>query len=196
MAQRFLLPCTQCDQKIAVETTQAGQTVRCSGCKTDVKVGTLRDIKALSSADPAGGSSEAGSRGRAVEKAKMSTGNRLLFVAGSLLLAIGLVWGVTSTINAMHLSGYKLAEPLSPQKEKQLVAYLKTVPPADLLKMWDKNVNEDDLAEWVEHPSLRAQRFARQKKVLSWVGFGVAGLGLIGIVASIMGGGGRNERPT
>ena len=47
MASKHVLNCPQCEQSIEIETTQAGQEIACSECKTAIMLGSLREIAAL-----------------------------------------------------------------------------------------------------------------------------------------------------
>ncbi len=178
MAQRYLLPCDNCDQKIAIVTTQAGQTVRCSGCKQQVKVGTLRDVKALASADLS-----QGERREKAPKKVMGVGARLVFVASALLLVSGAIWGVSSLIKAKELEtkNYKLG--LSDSEINNLRNSLKAAKPMDMMRTWLK-VDEESVAEWVEHPSIKNRKQTNERRLYSYIGFGIAGLGLLGIFGS------------
>lgn len=180
MARRFLLPCGNCDQKIVIETTQAGQMVRCSGCQNQIQVGTLRDIQALSSA-------EADSAGRTVEisSAKMSPVHRAMFVAGVVILAIGAFWGLRSMLRANELAAIPVESRLSEDKIKNLEAILAAEPPARMLDRWSE-VKEAQVAEWVEDPSLKQRRLARSYRLSSWIGFALASLGLGGVATSLL----------
>lgn len=180
MAQRYLLPCTNCDQKIAIETTQAGQLIHCSGCKTEIKIGTLREIRALSSADPDSGSQTVVDR-----TTKMSVTNRAIFVISAVMTVAGLIWGLMTMLEANRLDRVKIAEALSETRARNLRNSLKLATPSEMMKMWN-DVHEDAVAEWVEHPSLKVKRFAREKRLISWIGFGVAGVGILGGIGSVM----------
>jgi hypothetical protein len=180
MAQRYLLPCGHCSQKIPVETTQAGQTITCSGCQAEIKLGTLRDIRALAAEDA---SAETASRD--VRSSRMSLTRRALFVGGILLLVTGLLWGVRSASRAADQGSKQVPNTLSDEKVKTLEAVLRTESPSRMLDRWSE-VKEEAVAEWVEDPSIRARRMARTFRFYSWVGFGLAGLGLLGVVGTLV----------
>jgi hypothetical protein len=83
MKQAYLLPC-KCGQKVEVDTTQAGLTVKCT-CGSTLDVPTMRDIVRLECAGVAGSSG-----------AKRGTSNwgprQGYTLVGALIALIGLSW--------------------------------------------------------------------------------------------------------
>lgn len=62
----YLLPCSECDRDVEIETTDAGRTVNCE-CGAALQVGTMRDIRSLAQAtasadDDVGGTGQSNRR--------------------------------------------------------------------------------------------------------------------------------------
>jgi hypothetical protein len=87
MADRFRLPCPSCSALNDVDQRQAGQTIACVQCRTKIEVPTLRGLRQLQVAEPAG---EKKSQPPAGGQFVVS---RLTFAAGLLLLVAGLAAG-------------------------------------------------------------------------------------------------------
>ncbi len=188
MARRYLLPCGQCDQNIVVETTQAGQTVTCSGCKNSIRMGTLRDIKALSSLE-----SQSSSQSYERKSRPMAATNRLVFVISVIALAVGGYFGVSTTLTALDLQSKVVDKEISPEKIKNLKAVLDSEPASVTLSRWEK-VNPEMVATWVEDSSVRNRRMAASYRVYSMFAGGVALAGLLGIIGAFTIKGGRPRR--
>ncbi len=180
MARRYLLQCGNCDQKIPVQTTQAGQTIVCSGCKTEVKIGTLRDIQALAAAE-----TDSTSRTVVRKSTKMSGTSRVVFVGSFILVAIALVWGLMSMTKTSDLVKIPLEARLSEEKVKRLEAALESVSPLAMSKRWNE-VDDEAVAEWVEDPSLIIQRKIKKYRMFCWIAVGLVGAGVLGITASLL----------
>lgn len=184
MARQYLFPCTQCDQKILIETTQAGQLVTCSGCKNQNKVGTLRDIKALATLES---QSDANEYRR--KSTKMGAVNRLVFVIAVLLIVIGGYWGVSRFIRANELQTKvdalqsRLNENLAPEKVKNNKLLLNQESPKQMLERWAE-VDEDQVAEWKEHPIVANRRIAETNRLYAMIGAGLAITGLLGMLGA------------
>ena len=178
MAQKYFLPCIGCEQKILVETTQAGQDVRCNSCKTKQPVGTLREIKALDSADVRNESSNY-SR---TSTNKMSAANRAIFVIATLCLAIGGIFGAMQTIKSNALLADKPEVKMPEDVRKQYQA----MDARRLRVFWERDTHDNLLATWKEHPFLLTQKVAKRARSYSYVGFGIAALGILGIIAALV----------
>jgi hypothetical protein len=48
---KYLLPCPKCDAELPIDVGQAGQTILCRECQTDVEVPTMRGIRNLEKAE-------------------------------------------------------------------------------------------------------------------------------------------------
>ena len=188
MARRYLLPCSQCDQNIVVETTQAGQTVTCSGCKNSIKVGTLRDIKALASLES---QSSSGSYER--KSRPMAVTNRLVFVISVIALAVGGYFGVSSAIKAVGFDSTVVDKQISPEKIESLRAVLESEPATAMLSRWE-TVNPEMVATWVEDSSVRNRRLAATNRFYALLAGALALAGLLGIIGAFTIKGGRAPR--
>lgn len=51
MAKNFLLPCKNCDNKISITVSQAGEVVVCPSCQASTQVPTLREVNRLEVAE-------------------------------------------------------------------------------------------------------------------------------------------------
>ena len=178
MARRYLLPCGQCDQNIVVETTQAGQTVTCSGCEKLIKVGTLRDIKALSSLE-----SQSSSASYQRKSRPMDVTNRIVFVISVIALALGGYFGVSSTIKAVGFDSKVVDKELSPEKIENLRAVLESEPATVMLSRWEK-VNPEMVATWVEDSSVRNRRLAATNRFYALLAGAIALAGLLGVIGA------------
>ncbi len=81
----YLLPCP-CGQKLVVDRSQAGLSVRCDDCGADVAIPTLRGLDRLERAEP----------GETVVASEWGARQALLFlgslIAGAALVAAGILW--------------------------------------------------------------------------------------------------------
>ncbi len=117
MRTRYLLPCS-CGQEIPVESSQAGQEIRCA-CGALVEVPTLRDLSRLERTPPEPaavratsepGKAAAAKAGRAVRKptvarphAKWGPRQRRVFV-GAVITAVGLAVATFVYLRRAHLT--------------------------------------------------------------------------------------------
>lgn len=184
MARQYLLPCPECGQKILIETTQAGQLVNCSGCQNQIKVGTLRDIKALATLESQQDSNEY--RRKSV---KMGAANRSVFVVAVLLIVFGGYLGVSKFIKANELQGKvdalqsRLTDNLAPEKVKNYKLLLNEETPKQMLERW-ADVDEDKVAEWREHPIVANRRIAASDRLYAMIGAGLAITGLLAMLGA------------
>jgi len=184
MARQYLFPCTQCDQKILIETTHAGQLVTCSGCKTPNKVGTLREIKALATLEAQSDSSDY--RQKSV---KMGAANRLVFVIAVLLIVVGGYLGISRFIKANELQRKvdavqsRLNESIAPERIKNNKLLLNQESPKQMLERWEE-VDEETVSEWREHPVVANRRIAAADRLYAMIGAGLAITGLLGMLGA------------
>ena len=177
MAKRYLLPCKECEAKILIETTQAGQTIQCRSCKAPVTLGTLRDIQALQP-DVAASSSS----GHVRTGPKMSVGSRLMFVIGTLLLAAGSFWGGTSYME------YRDVLPNEPETAKTFDAINKVTNRISAKQLFDEWNKMDITAfdNWKESDYQNKLKLADAKMKYSFIGFGIAAAGLLAILGAFI----------
>ncbi len=177
MARRYILACHSCEHPVVVEITQAGQTIACPECQISITLGTLREIRAL----PEHEDSQAREKHSARSGKGMSATNRLVFVIGTIMLVLGLLWGGYTALKSSRLMLTKPPVQLSKATQQQI----NDLSPAKMLEAWE-NVSIDGADQWREHPFLKIQRIARENRVYSWIGFSIAGLGLLAIVAAFI----------
>ena len=115
----------------------------------------------------------------------MSMTNRAIFVSSLVLVLIGAIWGVGCLTEVNELSALPINVATSDEKMKRLESIIAATPPAEMLDRWNE-VKVEEVAEWVEDPSLKIKRDIQKYKVLTWSGFGVAGLGVVGIVLAFL----------
>ncbi|MGI9519697.1 MAG: hypothetical protein ACR2NP_21770 [Pirellulaceae bacterium] len=177
MARRYILGCHSCDHPIIVEITQAGQSINCPECQSSVTVGTLREIKAL----PEHEESTAESGKSASSSGGMSATNRLIFVIGTLMLVLGSIWGGYTMLKSSRLMQTKPPVEITERMKNQIDDWS----PSRILDAWE-NVSIDAADQWREHPFLRVQRIAHENRLYSWIGFSIAGVGLLTIVSAFV----------
>ncbi len=175
MAQRYIFKCKQCDVTILVESTQAGQSIKCTSCESTQKLGTLREIKALPP--------EAGQTVAAVRPATLwSPQRRGLFVFGGVALVLGALVGGYSTWKYSQFPTQAPNTQLSDVVRQQI----ENLSPAEMLSEWDRNAKPGAVDNWAEPEYLKTRKTAQRFKVYSTTGWVVAGIGLIMLLASLL----------
>ena len=175
MARRYQLPCEKCQTRILIETTQAGQSVSCPGCQEQIQIGTLREIRALEADSPTLAEQAVAAKSRS----KMSPGSRLMFVMGTLLFFVAGIWGLLAMLNANRLA----VEKPGTRIDERAIKAVNLAPPATMLELWEE-VTDDALAEWREHPYHVSNRLSQENRTYSYIGFGLAGIGLLAMVGA------------
>jgi hypothetical protein len=127
---RYLLPC-RCGRKITVETSQAGQQIRCQ-CGVNQEVPTLRKISALESVEPESDSSNATTWGT---KQKI-----VLLAAAVLVIALALM-------ALLVIERPTLPSPPDPQ----------TLRPLESLKLWEQLLAGPDISRLPPQLMYRAE---------------------------------------
>ena len=123
----------------------------------------------------------------------MSAASRAIFVIAVVVAVIGFIWGLMSVTKANDLSSLPLQTQLSEEKVRRLETILESVPPSEMLERWSE-VRVETVAEWVEDPSLKIKRDIKKYGLFAWIGFGLTGMGVLGIASSLLlPGSGREE---
>ncbi len=183
MTQRYILVCSSCENRIPVEISQAGRTINCVRCGRSIKLGTLRDIRALESASiPA---SEEIKR----PAVSWSPARRAAFAVGFVFLVICGIFGSYSLWKSAQI---KTDRPVTRAND----AFLQRVAafsPTTMLSNWEK-IDVSTVEVWVEHQYLRDRREAAILQIWGWVGMICAGLGAAAIALSFMTGNRRRTK--
>ena len=174
MSAQFLLPCPQCEHKIPVSAKHAGGQAVCSGCQTDVDIPKLRDLKLY--ADDAD-TSAASSRSTAIP-GEQSRAKGLLFALGVLIAIIGSAVGgyVLYSANQKFVR-VEFEESLSKVEEK-----IDSMSPAELYEEW--SARPTTLGNWQEFEFIKRNREATVLQTISFIVFGIAGVGLLMVLSS------------
>ena len=128
-----LLPCLHCDQKISVAISQAGSTVTCPGCKQELQIPKLGELRQLAAQaeSPDRSMSANPSRGAVSEP---NSGRRMMFAA---LLAI---MGTAAMAGLFCLVRYLVIEvSVTTQTHLEEIEHVyKQVPAAQLVREWQQ----------------------------------------------------------
>jgi hypothetical protein len=177
MAQRYILVCQHCKSRMVIEPAQAGQTIRCRGCKTPHHLGTLREIRALTP--------EADVRETVEHQPKArepwSHQRRALFVAGLLALVAG---GVLGGIQLYRAGRIDTARPnvLLTDRQREEIGRLS---PSEMLARWSE-IDASAVATWNKHPYLENRDLARRRRIWGWLSIAIAAAGLVSIFTAFV----------
>jgi hypothetical protein len=166
---KYLLPCS-CGQNIAIEVSQAGQSVACS-CGKQVDVPALRMIRQLKPAveDSA----------RARRSGNWSTLQGMVFALGLATAVAGLSMGIFYQWGRSKLDTKEVAW------DHQLGTDMKLLEEMDLEDAWEnwKLVRNSGIGPWAPPNYIRSRLFSKHLKtyVKIGLGIGVFGVGLMGI---------------
>ncbi len=175
MAQRYIYKCQQCQDTILVESTQAGQSITCSRCQSDQKLGTLREIRALPlDQDPSAPIKQG--------KPTWSTPRRGVFVLGALGLVLG---GVTGGLSMWRYSQLDIDRPPW-QMSEAVKTQINNLSPAEMLAEWNRNSDTFAVEAWVEPEHLKTRGAARRLWIYGCAGGILAGIGLLLLLVSLI----------
>ena len=169
MATRHQFPCPLCDEPVNVESTQAGQLIKCRSCKESIKVPKLRDLRGAPVEEPEAQPT------RSVAKSSQWTGaQRWTFVGGLLVAAIAGVVGALFHFNAASLVTEIEPYFLEPRMERRF----ENLSPVELIRAWDEMTSVAP-GNWVEDEVYVNERRAEMLRLFRNVLWGIAGAGVI-----------------
>lgn len=183
MSQRHLLTCPKCQNRIPVETAQAGRSIRCIHCGESTRLGTLREIRAL----PTEFEENASRSISKTEKIAWSPRRRAVFTLGLLLLTAGGIAGGYAFFRASAIDTTRPEKAIS----SDMLAKIDKMDYRQIWTAWD-SLDVTKLQEWREPVFLKNKREANLLGIVSIVGLSFAGVGLAGLIwASVA----KNEVP-
>ena len=178
MSARFYLPCPSCEHRLEVETRSAGRQLTCPECSGEVEAPNMGGIRRL---DPV--ATEEKASGRKVQKSGRT--KAVLFSIGLAILVIcgGLGAGLYNYSSRLEI-------PIDMERgiENQNVTLDGLRAPA----LWDfyfETMKDAPLGDWEEHVFTKANIQGSILKNFSYGFFGIAGLGLLMLLASFFVGG-------
>jgi hypothetical protein len=165
----YLLPCTQCDRKLTVDTSQAGEQIQCV-CGASVEVPSLRGIRELEASQTVPGGPTP--RGWDVRRG-------VVFAVGAVIAFGGIVAVLFAGLGRLNaMPGERPKEDLGPVFES-----IDAMGPAETLETWTY-VREQGLGPYRMSGYARVREVERQLGRIMVVGLGVIVLGVLIIAAA------------
>jgi DNA-directed RNA polymerase subunit RPC12/RpoP len=163
---RYLFPCPECEQEFELETKQAGQDLTCQNCNATFVAPKLGEIRKL----PIVG-------GAAASRKTFGTksGSNFLSTAGLALALLGALAGGGLYYYASTLKQeYSVDEELASFGE-----WIDELQPEQVIEYYTRIEIEEGLGEWRE---LGINRYNRQSDILRNISYGIFGVGGIGVL--------------
>lgn len=167
MSNQFLLPCSNCSEKLTVASFQAGERVTCQ-CGTEMVVPKLGDLRQL---EPAGTSAPA------TKSPGWSQAQGMIFVLGALLIAAGTLihWRVSPQRAQLDTS--------RPEAQTYSVEQIKNISPTESWTAWQHlRVQQLDFRNTPEYIENREKH--QKLSYYLYAGWATAALGLVLAVGS------------
>ena len=175
MTKRYFLVCDSCQNRFPIETSQAGRTIKCVRCGEKIKLGTLRDIRALEP-DTVPETAEIKKK-----SANWSQGRRVTFVVGLIMLVFFGLIGSFSLLKSVTI--FTVRPSLKTTEEfKNRVA---TDSPSTMLTNWEK-VDISIVDSWTQHIYLDNRKEVRILRIWGWGGITGAAIGACAIGWSLI----------
>jgi hypothetical protein len=179
MSLRYQFPCENCDHVFELVSRQAGQELKCPECEATSsapKLGELRQLETIGSDDSLPASK---SRGGA-KNILFASGLALAILAGA--AGIGLYQYANSMITEFDID-----------KTMQSVdEWFDAAPPSDVVAAFEGMQVDQGLGDWQEQPIVGDNRQGAILRNVSYGLLGLAGVGLLLMIGSLMSGG-RNQ---
>jgi DNA-directed RNA polymerase subunit RPC12/RpoP len=176
MAVRYAYPCPKCDSKIEITTTQAGEQVVCGNCSAKVTVPKLGVIRTL----PRVGGGE-GSQSDTSKAAKSASPMKGWLFAGGLLIAV--IAGVAGGAAQYRANQFRVDVDIEKVVADEMAAIDKASP-AEIYNIAIGATQEDFALEYQEAPYRSMNIKSGIIQWVAWACFGVAGVGLLMLLAS------------
>lgn len=167
MTQQYILVCSSCENRISIEISQAGRTIQCVRCNGSIKIGTLRDIRALES------TSISAPEEIKSQPVSWSPTNRALFVLGLVLLVVCGISGVYS----LWKSGSINTERPNTQVTESFKQRVEAFSPTAMMSNWEK-IDVSGIEVWAEPAYLKNRQNFRIQQMWGWGGLICAGIGV------------------
>ena len=152
MPNQYLLLC-KCGKHIPVETTQAGQTVECSECQSQVEIPSYSQIKKLPLLEQA---AEEKSTPRG--KKNWGYGQGVLFAAGMALL---IIFGILASVFFYLSDKTNVKTPTFQEKKEAFTQILDSMQPAEQFDFWEEEQKKHPPKEWKPASHLFTQTFSK-----------------------------------
>lgn len=166
MANLFLLDCSSCNHQLTVSPRQAGQSLTCTECSTQIDAPKLGDLKKL---PPASVPATAG------DSRKMSATGRWLFTIG---LALAVIAGVTGFGLQRFASSLKTELDIDAKLAENRESLYK-LSPAEIYYFASSIERNDRVGDYAE-PSFVKDNI--QGTILSNIAYGIYAIAAVGLV--------------
>lgn len=162
--------CDSCQNRIPVETSQAGRTIKCLRCGEKIKLGTLRDIRGLEQ------DSVPESKELKQKAVPWSHGRRVTFGVGVIMLVFFGFIGSFSMLKSATILTIRPSSQTTEEFKKRVAADS----PSKMLANWEK-VDISGIDAWIEHPYLKNRKEVRILRIWGWGGIIGAAIGACAI---------------
>jgi hypothetical protein len=181
MADQYLLPC-DCGHQTQVDTTQAGQTLKCAACQAELSVPAYSRIKKLQPAKTddaeSGDRKSGGKQERSMLKSSVFTGGLIVTLLGLIAAAV-----------FFYLFGLFYQEPpTSPLENIAAVRsnFIDPMSPLETLELWDKQIVKEGLPdEWQPDRYLGMKMLFTNYRRFGILSAIIAGAGVLLMLASM-----------
>ena len=171
MSQKYLFPCPACDQKIPIDTAQAGQTSTCPSCSAAVTLPSFREIRQLPPSEEK-------------EAKRRDTGWRpvqgVIFAIGAIVLIVSAALGAYIHLFLSHLD---TTEKKWDDVDKAL-SIIDSLPPEVAYEQWklltQEGIGARNPPAFVRNREL--MQYWRPREIVAWI---VAGAGLLCAIVSV-----------
>jgi hypothetical protein len=160
---KYLLPCDQCGEKTAIDTSQAGREIVCQ-CGASLVVPSFRAIRAL---EVAGESPAPTTRRRKWNPMRGAT-----FALGLVIVAIGLFIAVVAGIYWYQTDTSEVPGP----DVSQAAAELDKLDATEVLEIWNE-MHDKGIGPYLPPPHFFARQWAERCQWLALIGMAVAVFG-------------------
>lgn len=166
MAVQYRFPCPTCQHVNQISTTQSGQELNCPACENAFEIPKLQIMRQLALVE---------SELPEVTARSQSSISRVIFAFGLIVALLGMVAGLAAYFYARQISNdfefVKGVDYINKQADD--------IDPVMLYKEWFFVEMQDDLGEWMESETVR---YKTQGKIISFVAYGLLGVGALGFL--------------
>jgi hypothetical protein len=161
---RYLLPCDQCGEKLAIDANQAGRQIVCQ-CGATLVVPSFRAIRELETTGEAPLST--------ARRRKWNPARGLTFASGLMTIVAGLFIAVMAGLYWYHTDTTEYPGPDLSQAAQELDA----LDAVEILEIW-KDMEENGMGPYVVPQHIMAQQWAERCRWIMLIGLAVVAVGL------------------
>ena len=161
---KYLLPCTHCERKLSVDSTQAGESITCA-CGALLEIPSFREIRNLERGDASD---------TAPAPRSWNVRRGVVFAIGLAIVFCGIVASGFAGMGRLNL------QTGTPPKEnlEHTFAALDKMTAAETMDTW-LQVRDGSLGPYIESNYSRHRRARKQLTQIMLVGYGVIALGVL-----------------